>query len=420
MYNLRETGTASVNYSFESVLWSLDQVHHLQRTQMWRLRVAVPTSRRGLASMAPAPLPCQRHLFPGVPDNEETCYLNAAYMSPSLAASEAAWTAGGIRKSTPWSITKPDFYAGPEQLRAATATLIGADSPDCVALVPSGSYGIAVAAKNLAGRLSSASNLVTLGGEHTSNRFVWQQLAAEVGATMSVVPPPFALPTAAGGAWGEAVLERIDADTEVVAVTPAFWLDGTMLPLEPIAARCREVGAALVIDATQWAGAAPLDVDALQPDFVVGAGYKWLLWPYGLGFLYAAPQHHGGEGLEQHGWADREQRSGRGLAMWGLPGGERADGTLDLFEHHTARRFDMGGRPFLESVPSRACRHGAADSLGPGPHCCDTRTTCRRRRGWCHRTRLHRARGCCPFASFHRRQNRGGMRCLGGASLGPA
>ena len=89
----------------------------------------------------------------------------------------------------------------------------------------------------------------------------------------------------------------------------------------------------------------------MTPRQVIGAGYKWLLWPYGLGFLYASPEHHHGEGLEQHGWADSEQRSGRGLAMWGLPGGEGADGTLDLYEHPTARRLEMGGRPFLDSIP---------------------------------------------------------------------
>ena len=90
-------------------------------------------------------LPCQRHLFPGLPDDEaEVCYLNAAYMSPSLKSTEEAWVAGATRKSSPWNITTPDFYDGPERLRAATATLIGAASPDCVALVPSSSCQLTV------------------------------------------------------------------------------------------------------------------------------------------------------------------------------------------------------------------------------------------------------------------------------------
>jgi selenocysteine lyase/cysteine desulfurase len=87
-----------------------------------------------------------------------------------------------------------------------------------------------------------------------------------------VAPTPDAL--APGLGWADAVLECIDAGTAVVAVAPCYWLDGTRLPLEVIAARCRAVGAALVVDGTQWVGAASLDVAALDPDFVVCAGYK--------------------------------------------------------------------------------------------------------------------------------------------------
>ena len=62
-------------------------------------------------------------------------------------------------------------------------------------------------------------------------------------------------------------------------------------------------------------------------------------------------RHHAGVGIEQHGWGDPGQASGRALAMWGRPGGEAPDGALDLGEAESARRFDMGGRPFLTHVP---------------------------------------------------------------------
>ena len=96
-------------------------------------------SRPLTSNVHSAPLPCQRHLFAVPSDEAEVCYLNAAYMSPSLATTELAWATGATRKSSPWEITKADFYDGPERLRAATASLIGAASPDCVALVPSSS-----------------------------------------------------------------------------------------------------------------------------------------------------------------------------------------------------------------------------------------------------------------------------------------
>jgi hypothetical protein len=106
------------------------------------------SQRRGVASAAELlvherRLPCQRHLFAALPPAEDICYLNAAYMSPALAAAEAAGVAGARAKSTPWAIGGDDFYAGVERLRAAAGRLVGA-APDDVALIPSASYGLAV------------------------------------------------------------------------------------------------------------------------------------------------------------------------------------------------------------------------------------------------------------------------------------
>lgn len=100
--------------------------------------------RRGLAQLAPvASLPCQRSLFASLPPEEEVCFLNAAYMTPSLAASEAAGVAGARRKSRPWELSKPDFYSGVEALRGSAGRLMGAPA-DCIAVVSSASYGLAV------------------------------------------------------------------------------------------------------------------------------------------------------------------------------------------------------------------------------------------------------------------------------------
>ena len=62
----------------------------------------------------------------------------------------------------------------------------------------------------------------------------------------------------------------------------------------------RAVGAGLVIDASQSLGASPLNLERVQPDFVTAVGYKWLLGPYGLGYLYVAPKwRESGVPLEQ-------------------------------------------------------------------------------------------------------------------------
>ena len=50
------------------------------------------------------------------------------------------------------------------------------------------------------------------------------------------------------------------------------------------------MGAALVLDLTQSIGALLFDVARVRPDFAVAAGYKWMMGPYTLGFLYVAPK----------------------------------------------------------------------------------------------------------------------------------
>jgi selenocysteine lyase/cysteine desulfurase len=57
-----------------------------------------------------------------------------------------------------------------------------------------------------------------------------------------------------------------------------------------VATACAAHGALFVLDVTQSCGAVPIDVAALAADFVVCAGYKWLLSPYGTGFLWAKPE----------------------------------------------------------------------------------------------------------------------------------
>ena len=104
--------------------------------------------------------------------------------------------------------------------------------------------------------------------------------------------------------WTAAILERIaapGAPVAVAALTPLHWTDGSLVDLDTIAPVLRRQGAALVIDATQGAGVLDLDVRRLQPDFLAFPTYKWVLGPYSLGFLYAAPHRQTGRPLEQHG-----------------------------------------------------------------------------------------------------------------------
>lgn len=237
-------------------------------------------------------LPCQRDLF-DIPD--DITYLNCAYISPLLRAAQEAGVAAVARKARPWRIMPRDFFSDAQVARDLFARLIGADA-EGVALIPSASYGMAVAAANL--RIAPGRRIVVLAEQFPSNVYPWQALAQRVGAVVETVPRP------PDHDWTTAVVARIDERAAVVAVPNCHWTDGGLIDLPRVAERARAAGAALVVDATQSLGAYPLDVGAARPDFLVAAGYKWLLGPYSLGFLYVAPPYREGTPIE-YGWLGR-------------------------------------------------------------------------------------------------------------------
>jgi selenocysteine lyase/cysteine desulfurase len=238
-------------------------------------------------------LASERHRF-DIP--ADVTYLNCAYMSPLSHAAIAAGEAGLRAKQHPWTITARDFFDNAAILRGLVAGILGAAADD-VAVVPAASYGIAVAARNVP--LAAGQRVLLLDEAFPSMVYAWRERAREVGATIVTVPRP------EDDDWTRAVLERIDDRTAVASLPHCHWTDGSLLDLAAIGARLREVGAALVVDATQSLGALPFDVAAIRPDFVTAAAYKWLLGPYSLGYLYAAPARQQGRPIE-HGWMTRE------------------------------------------------------------------------------------------------------------------
>lgn len=234
----------------------------------------------------------QRHLFE-IPD--DIAYLNCAYMGPLPRASREAGERAAGRKARPWEITPRDFFTETETARELFAALIGATAED-IAIVPAASYGIAIAAANLS--LPPGRRTLVLAHQFPSNLYAWQDLAAREGGEVVTIARP------EDGDWTADILRAIDGRTAIVALPHCHWTDGGLIDLVRIGARVREVGAALVIDATQSLGAMPLDVAAVQPDFLVAATYKWLLGPYSYGFLYVAPARQQGRPIE-HNWIAR-------------------------------------------------------------------------------------------------------------------
>jgi selenocysteine lyase/cysteine desulfurase len=273
-------------------------------------------------------LPCQRHLF-DIPD--DVTYLNCAYMSPLMKPVVEAGNAGLARKLHPWELTADKFFTGSDDFRAAAAQLLDS-APDCIAIVPSASYGMATAARNLPVRQGQA--ILALDEQFPSNYYPWQRLADENGASLKIVPWPD------DHDWTAAVLKALTPDVAIAALPNVQWTSGGHLDLVRIGQACRRIGAALALDLTQSLGALPFSVRDVQPDFAVAANYKWLLGPYTTGLLYVAPKWHGGIPLEEN-WIQRANaRDFSSLILY----------TPDY--DHTARRFDMGERSNFALLPA--------------------------------------------------------------------
>ena len=238
-------------------------------------------------------LPCQKPLF-SLPDDEH--YLNCAYMSPISKRVEAAGVQGLARKRVPSRLSPPDFFTETDRARELFARLVNVSDPRRIAVIPAASYGLAVAARNLP--LSTGQNVVIAHEQFPANVYPWRKQCAATGAELRVVRPPEAVERR-GRLFNERLLEAIDARTAMVALGHVHWTDGTRFDLEAIGARAREVGAALIVDATQSVGAMPFDVERLQPDALICAAYKWLMGPYSIGFAYYGPRFDTGDPLEE-------------------------------------------------------------------------------------------------------------------------
>ncbi len=244
-------------------------------------------------------LVCQRDAF-DLPDDYH--YLNCAYMGPLPRVAEEAGVAAMRLKRRPTDIVPPTAFWKSDSLRVLFSDLVKAGDPARVAIHPGVSYGVATAARNL--RVAPSQNVVLTHEQFPGNVYSWRRIAAETGAELRTVCPPDGPRRGAG--WNERLLEAVDGATAAVAVPHVHWTDGTRFDLVTLGRRCREVGAALVVDGTQSIGALPIDVGEIQPDALICATYKWLLGPYSLGLSYFGSRFDEGIPLEET-WIARDR-----------------------------------------------------------------------------------------------------------------
>ena len=229
-------------------------------------------------------------------------YLNCAYMSPMLKKVEKAGIKGIHFQRKPDKIMPEDFFRNIEKIKGSFSRLINCKNPDRIAYVPAASYGLANVTNNI--KLERGEGVVVVGDQFPSNVYPWMNLTKKYDGELKFVKKQTSSKSQ-GKKWNEDILSAIDKKTKVVSMGIVHWADGTLFDMKKIREKTRENNALLIIDGTQSIGSMPFDVDDIQPDALVCAGYKWLMGPYGSGLSYFGEFFDDGEPIEES-WINRK------------------------------------------------------------------------------------------------------------------
>lgn len=192
--------------------------------------------------------------------NTPSVGIPPAPVAAAVAESVERWRTGATRPG------EFDQYVG--RSRAGFARLLGVDAGR-VAIGASASQLVA----NVAAALPAGTRVLAAEGDFTSVTFPF---AANPGVTVTEVPL-------------ELLPERVEGH-DVVAVSVVQSADGRIVDLPALRDAAGAAGTAVLLDATQAVGWLPLAVG--WADWVVAAGYKWLLSPRGSAWLYVRPDAH--------------------------------------------------------------------------------------------------------------------------------
>jgi cysteine desulfurase / selenocysteine lyase len=209
---------------------------------------------------------------------EGAAYLNTAAHAAIPRVSVRAVQASLEAKKFPHHVDDSSFFEVPNRLRGSIARLIGS-KPEEIALTTGASAGVAAVAHGLTWK--PGDEIITAKGEFPVQYATWKPMEEREGVKLKIVAPRDRFITA------DDLIAAMTPRTRVISVSHVRFDDGSLLDSSRVAAACHAQGTVLVLDVSQSCGAVPMDVSELGADFLVCAGYKWLLGPWGTGFFWA-------------------------------------------------------------------------------------------------------------------------------------
>ena len=167
-----------------------------------------------------------------------------------------------------------------DEAHAAVADFLGAASPDEIKFGYNMTTLTLHIGRSIGATLAPGDEIVVTTLDHEANVSTWEAMAADRGLTVRKVdirPDDVTLDL-------EDLEAKLSSRTKLVAIGYASNAVGTVNPVAEIVARAHEVGALTYVDAVAFAPHGPIDVAALDTDFLVCSAYKWF-GPH-LGALY--------------------------------------------------------------------------------------------------------------------------------------
>ncbi len=258
-------------------------------------------------------------------------WLNVASEGPLPKKAKEALEEAVEWKMSPHLLTIPKFQQVPLKLKGFIASLLHVDLHDVI-LGNSATYGLHLLANGL--EFKAGDEIILLQNDFPTDILPWLSLRQK-GVIVHQLKAKDQLFTCLEleGAFNKR--------TRLVCLPLVHSFSGYKLDIVSIGKLCRSHGILCVLNLSQAAGAFAIDLSQWELDAVVGAGYKWLLGPYGTGFCWIRKEVRERLNYPQNYWISLMDETSL-----------KTEGPIDLKDDHTARRYDVFGTAnFFNYVP---------------------------------------------------------------------
>ena len=226
------------------------------------------------------------------PQDPDICYLNHAAVAPWPKRAADAVTAFARENIHQGARDYPRWVQLEHKLRGQFQTLLNAPSKLDIALVKNTSEALSLVAMGL--DWAEGDEVLLSDQEFPSNRIPWQALESQ-GVSVRQVSLDTEDPEAA-------LIAAMGPATRLLSISSVQYASGLCMDLQRLGRACRERDVLFCVDAIQSIGALPLDVQAIDCDFAMADGHKWMLGPEGLGVFYCRKKVRDRLKLTQYGW----------------------------------------------------------------------------------------------------------------------